>query len=131
MGAWKTWEIHKMIRPLLGVALAAGLLAACGGGNDAAEGDNTQGPAVSGSEAPRNEAVDTSPATPTAPGEAAQTPGANSFTEAQARGHIEAAGYTGVGTLTQNEQGMWQGQATKDGQSVNVSVDYKGAVTAQ
>jgi hypothetical protein len=27
--------------------------------------------------------------------------------------------------------GLWQGKATKDGQAVSVSVDYKGVVTAQ
>ncbi len=109
------------------VALAsAAALSACGGG-DKAEADRTEGPAVSSSEAPRNEAVDT---TPTADG-AAQTPGANSFTEGQAKGAIESAGYSDVGALTQNEQGIWQGKAKKGGAEVNVSVDYKGAVTPQ
>lgn len=114
---------------ILAVASAAALLAACGGGGDSkqAEADNTQGPAVSGSEEPRNTAVDTSPTT----GDAGQTPGANSFTEGQARAAIESAGYTNVGALTQNEQGLWQGAATKDGAQAQVSVDYKGAVTQQ
>ncbi len=115
---------------LLGVAGAAALLAACGGSggeSKQAEGDNTQGPAVSGSEEPRNAAVDTTPTT----GDTGQTPGANSFTEGQAKGAIESAGYTNVGALTQNEQGVWQGTATKDGAQAQVSVDYKGAVTQQ
>jgi hypothetical protein len=116
------------MRSLLAVAAVAALLAGCGQRTDtAATGDQTKGPVVSASETPRNEAVDTTPTT----GETAQTPGASSFTEAQARGAIESAGYTGVGPLTQNEQGMWQGKATKDGAEANVSVDYKGAVTAQ
>lgn len=111
-------------------ALAAALLAACSGGGgegQKAEADQTQGPAVSSSEEPRNAAVDTTPTT----GDAGQTPGANSFTEGQARGAIESAGYTNVGALTQNEQGVWQGAATKDGAQSQVSVDYKGAVTQQ
>lgn len=117
-----------MMKPLLPLAASALLLAACSGGDaDKAEGDNTAGPVVSSSEAPRNDAVDT---TPTADG-ATQTPGANSFTEGQAKGAIESAGYTNVGALTQDAQGVWKGSASKDGAQVNVSVDYKGAVTQQ
>lgn len=118
-----------MIRPVLALAATASLLAACGNNAEKAEGggDTTQGPVISASETPRNDAVDT---TPTADG-ATQTPGANSFTEAQARGAIEGAGYTEVGALTQDAQGVWKGQATKGGAKTQVSVDYKGAVTPQ
>lgn len=116
-----------MIRTSLLLAASCLVLAACGQGGDAANsgGDNTQGPAVSTSAEPRNPAVDTTPTT----GDQAQTPGANSFTEAQARSAIEQAGYTGVGALTQTPEGYWQGPATRDGAPVTVSVDYKGAVT--
>jgi hypothetical protein len=113
-----------MIRTLALAALAAATLAACGPKADADK-DRTEGPVVSSSESPRNEAVDT---TPTA-GESGPTPGASSYTEAQAKSAIESAGYAEVGALTQNANGLWQGQATKDGQTVSVSVDYKGAVT--
>jgi hypothetical protein len=119
-----------MTKTILSLAATAALLAACGGGGDEggqAQGDTTAGPVVSSSETPRNPAVDTTPTT----GDQGQTPGANSFTEGQARGAIESAGYTDVGTLTQNAQGLWQGQASKGGAQVNVSVDYKGAVTQQ
>jgi hypothetical protein len=119
-----------MMKPLIALSASALLLAACGGGNDAdtaATADNTAGPAVSTSESPRNEAVDT---TPTADA-TAQAAGANSYTEAQAKGAIESAGYTGVGALTQGSDGVWMGPATKDGAQVTASVDYKGAVTAQ
>ena len=57
--------------------------------------------------------------------------GANSFTEGQARDHIEKAGYTGVTALTKTPDGMWTGTATKGGKSATVSVDFKGAVTAK
>jgi hypothetical protein len=110
---------------MIALAATAGLLAACSG-QKAGEADRTEGPVVSASEAPRNAAVDTTPTT----GETAQTPGANSFTEAQARGAIESAGYANVGALTQDPQGLWMGKATKGGAEANVSVDYKGAVTA-
>lgn len=114
-----------MMKTFIGLAGAAMLLAACS--PKTAETDKTEGPVVSTSEAPRNEAVDTSPAT----AEAGQTPGANSYTEGQAKGAIEAGGYTGVSALTQGPDGIWQGTATKDGKPVSVSVDYKGVVTAK
>lgn len=118
-----------MIRSLLCVAAAATLLTACGdrSATDPRKGDQTAGPAVSASETPRNEAVDTKPTT----GEVGQTAGANSFTEVQARGAMEKAGYAIVGPLSQTAEGLWQGKATKDGAEVSVSVDYKGVVSAQ
>jgi predicted small lipoprotein YifL len=113
-----------MFKTMMGVAAVATLLAACG--QKTAEADNTAGPVVATSEAPRNEAVDTTPTT----GDPGPTPGANSFTEAQARSAIEGAGYSAVGALTQGADGVWTGKAAKDGAEKTVSVDYKGAVTA-
>lgn len=55
--------------------------------------------------------------------------GRNSFTESQARGRIEKAGYADVSKLAKNTNGVWQGTATKDGAKVNVALDYKGDVT--
>jgi len=89
--------------------------------------ERTEGPVVSSPEDPQNPPIDTTPTT----GETTQTPGANSFTEAQARSAIEAAGYTNVSSLTQNPEGLWQGKASKSGKETSVSVDYKGAVTPQ
>ena len=40
-----------------------------------------------------------------------------------------SAGYSDVGPLTQNEQGVWTGTAQRDGAPAQVSVDYRGAVT--
>jgi hypothetical protein len=54
--------------------------------------------------------------------------GANSFTEAQARERINAAGFTGLGRLTKDADGIWRGNATRNGQPVQVSLDYTGAV---
>lgn len=113
-----------MIKTLIGVAAAGMLLAGCG--QKTAEADKTEGPVVATSGAPRNEAVDTTPTTDAA----ALTPGANSFTEAQAKGAIEGAGYSAVSALTQGADGVWTGTATKDGAEAKVSVDYKGVVTA-
>lgn len=55
--------------------------------------------------------------------------GRNSFTEAQARGRIEKAGYADVGKLAKNANGVWQGSATRNGAPVTVALDYKGNVT--
>lgn len=115
----------RTLTAIVAVSAAGLLLAACG--QKPAESDRTAGPAVSAPEAPVNAPVDTTPTT----GETTQTPGASSFTEAQARGAIENAGYSAVGALTQNEQGIWSGKATKGGAEVTVSVDYKGAVNPQ
>ena len=113
-----------MMRAILSVALAATLVAACGQKTD--EADNTKGPGVASSETPRNDAVNTTPAT----AERGPTAGANSFTEAPAKSAIEGAGYTNVGALTQDANGIWKGSATKAGKQTAVAVDYKGAVTA-
>lgn len=112
-----------MTRAIIALGATVFLLAACGD-NKADEG-RVEGPVISGSEAPRNPAVDTTPG-----GDATLTPGANSFTEAQARSAIEKQGYTVVGLLSQNAQGVWSSMATRDGAEARVSVDYKGAVSA-
>jgi hypothetical protein len=115
---------NTMMKTLMTMAAAAALLTACGPKTETA--DKTEGPVVSTSNEPRNTAVDTAPTT----GETGPTPGASSYTEGQAKSAIESAGYSAVGPLTQNANGLWQGKATKDGKEVSVSVDYKGAVTA-
>ena len=115
------------MRTLTLALAAAGLLAACSPKTETAAPAPVEGPAVSTSETPRNDAVDAS----STAADTTLTPGANSFTEAQARAAIEGAGYTGVGALTQNEQGVWQATGTKDGAAATVSVDYKGVVSAK
>ena len=54
--------------------------------------------------------------------------GANSFTEAQAKSHIEAAGYTTVSALMKDNDGIWRGKGTKNGVVQNVALDYQGNV---
>lgn len=58
------------------------------------------------------------------------TSASNSFTEGQAKGHIENAGYTDVTGLQKTKDGLWTGSARKGGKTVGVTVDFKGAVTA-
>ncbi|MBX3501381.1 MAG: hypothetical protein KF889_18230 [Alphaproteobacteria bacterium] len=56
--------------------------------------------------------------------------GANSFTQGQARDRAVARGYTEVGELKKDDDGIWRGPATLDGKSVSVAVDYKGNVVS-
>ena len=58
-------------------------------------------------------------------------PASNSFTEAEAKGHIEKAGYSDVRDLTKTPDGLWTAKAKMGGKSVDVALDFKGAVTAQ
>ena len=69
--------------------------------------------------------------TPTTPTPTPPLPGANSFTETQARDRIEADGYTAVAGLKKDEQSIWRGTAMMGGKSVNVALDYQGNVVAQ
>lgn len=54
--------------------------------------------------------------------------GANSFTMAEAKSHIQAKGYTNVSGLKKGKDGVWRGRATKDGHSGAVTLDYQGNV---
>ena len=54
--------------------------------------------------------------------------GRNSFTEGQAKSKIEDAGYTNVGELKKDDNGVWRGKASNGGSSTNVSVDFQGNV---
>lgn len=56
--------------------------------------------------------------------------GKNSFTQDEAKSRMEAAGYANVTGLTLDGDGLWQAQATKNGQSVAIALDYKGDVAA-
>jgi hypothetical protein len=68
---------------------------------------------------------------PSANNPAAPVPGANSFTEGQAKSKIEASGFTNVSALKKDENGVWTGSATKGGKKVNVKLDFQGNVVTQ
>lgn len=57
-------------------------------------------------------------------------PGANSFAEGQARDLLKSQGYSDVSPLVNDRQGIWRGTAMKGAAKLNVSVDYKGHVSA-
>jgi hypothetical protein len=75
-----------------------------------------------------NPAINT-PNSPPNPG--APAAGANSFTEGQAKSRIENNGYTNVSGLAKDNSGVWRGKASKDGKTVDVSVDFQGNVVAR
>lgn len=59
---------------------------------------------------------------------AAPAKGHSSFTEGQAKTRIAKAGYTQISDLKKTDAG-WTGMAMKSGQSVTVTLDYKGNIT--
>jgi opacity protein-like surface antigen len=65
---------------------------------------------------------------PNATNPQAPVPGANSFTEGQAKSRIEAKGYSNVSGLQKDSNGIWRGKAMKDGKSVDLSLDFQGNV---
>jgi len=67
-----------------------------------------------------------SPANPNAP-----VAGANSFTEAQAKARIEEKGFKNVSSLKKDKDGVWRGNASQNGKTVNVSLDFQGNVVAK
>jgi hypothetical protein len=54
--------------------------------------------------------------------------GRNSFTEGEAKSRIEKSGFTNVSQLAKDDNGVWRGQAMKDGKQVDVSLDFEGNV---
>ncbi|MBZ6076244.1 PepSY domain-containing protein [Microvirga puerhi] len=105
---------------LLLAAAAAGLLStAAVAQTDAGSGSLTTNPALSLK--PNGSPENTG----------AIAPGANSFTEGQARSRIEAQGFTGVSDLRKDDQGIWHGRAQHNGQSVEVMLDFRGNVASK
>ena len=82
--------------------------------------------------APPSAGTSTSPnASATGAGNTALEPGANSFTEGQARRRIEDRGYTNIDQLRKDQNSIWQAEATKDGSRVRVGVDFRGNVVEE
>ena len=70
-----------------------------------------------------NQAVATTSANAPAPAK-----GSNSFTSGEAKNRIEKNGFSNVGGLTKDDNGVWHGTAQKGGSQTNVWLDYKGNV---
>jgi hypothetical protein len=106
---------------------AAGLVVAAIAGTAMAQSQNPPAqnpPAQSG---PQNSAVNSSSQQRVD----APVRGSNSFTEGEAKSRIEAKGFSNVGGLQKDNDGVWRGQATRDGKQVEVSLDYQGNVVAR
>jgi hypothetical protein len=82
---------------------------------------------TSPSTAPADQPARETPAAATNP----PLPGANSFTETQARDRIAAAGFQDVKDLKKDDQGVWRGVAKKGDTQVNVALDYRGNVVQE
>jgi hypothetical protein len=70
-----------------------------------------------------NQAVATTNANAPAPAK-----GANSFTMGEAKSRLEKNGFSNVGDLTKDDNGVWRGSAQKGGSTTAVWLDYKGNV---
>ncbi len=57
--------------------------------------------------------------------------GRNSFTKAEAKARIRAAGYANIQDLMKDSNGLWQAKARLNGESVHVALDYKGNIVSQ
>ena len=58
-------------------------------------------------------------------------PGANSFTEGEARRRLERSGFHDVKDLKKDADGIWRGSAMMDGKATPVALDFKGNVAAR
>lgn len=54
--------------------------------------------------------------------------GENSFTESQVRERLAAAGYSAIGTLDLDTDGIWRTTAMKGDTLVSISFDYQGNI---
>lgn len=102
--------MRALIAGALTCLLATSAFAQPTPGQQAASGNNNQAVATTSANAPE-------PAR-----------GANSFTAGEARNRIQSQGYQNVSGLKLDNQGVWRGQAMKNGQPVGVWLDYKGNV---
>ncbi len=78
-----------------------------------------------------NRAVNTPETTQSTTANQPLSPGANSFTEGEARRRMESHGFQNVMDLKKDDQGIWRGRAMKNGQSTAVMLDFKGNVATQ
>jgi hypothetical protein len=103
--------------------LIAAFLAFVAGGTMAQTGTSPP-PAQNG---PQNSAINSSSKA------AVEAPvkGRNSFTEGEAKSRIEKAGFSNISELKKDDNGVWRGRASKDGRSVDVSLDYQGNVVTR
>ena len=121
------------MKQLIATVFGAGLVLAAGAQAQTAApttGSTTTTPATGGTSTSPAPAAVTTTAEPSRTTEA-PVPGANSFTEGQARARIEERGFAQVADLKKDDKGIWRGTAMKDGKSVAVALDYQGNIVGQ
>ena len=122
---------RMFVQAAFGLALGLGVSAATAPAALAQTASTTGNqPSTTATQPPTNGTIPPAGATNQAATEAAGGPksGANSFTEGQAQSRITDAGYTSVSGLKKDNEGVWHGMAMKNGQQVNVWLDYTGHV---
>ena len=103
------------MRTTIAIALVLGL---AGGGALA-----QTPPAANG---PQNSAVNTNDSSNRMA--AGPVKGSNSFTEGEARSRIQDKGFSNVGALKKDDDGIWRGRAMHSGEQVDVALDYQGNI---
>jgi hypothetical protein len=85
-------------------------------------------PAFAEQAAPKDKPGNAAVNTTETPQPDAPVKGANSFTQAQAVERFKEKGFGDVKELAKDSDGIWRGKATRDGKSVEVSLDFQGNV---
>jgi hypothetical protein len=141
-------QMKKLLIPTAAAVISMAMLAACS--KPASQTAADAGAATKDAAATAADTTANSAANVAAPGGAVSPPSANgaintdanknssdlaaasnSFTEAEAKGHFENAGYAEVTNLEKTPDGLWTAKAKKGGKPVDVALDFKGAVTAK
>jgi len=104
--------------PATGTMRSTGTTATTAGADGSTANRDRNAAAASGN---NNQAVATTAANAPAPAK-----GANSFTMNEAKSRLEKNGFSNVGGLTKDDNGVWRGNAQKDGSTTPVWLDYKG-----
>jgi putative membrane protein len=95
-----------------------------------------QSPQIPQSPSPAPSSLTNDPSGPPGPdltnaNPAAPLSGANSFTADQARDRLAANGFSRIGRLVKDDDGIWRGKADKAGKTFSVAVDFQGNVVAK
>jgi len=62
---------------------------------------------------------------------AAPVAGENSFTESQVRERLQDAGYSDIGPLSLDAQGIWRTTGKKDSVTKKLAFDFQGNITSE
>ncbi len=88
-------------------------------------------PAALAQTAPLDSPQKPSVATPDEQNPNAPVPGKNSFTKDQVKQRLADAGYANPENLQLGDDGIWRGDAERDGKPVKALFDFQGNITTQ